>query len=461
MTERFTKQSTVPFPAEKVFEWHARPGAIERLSPPWDPLEVLERLGGIETGATVKMKMKAGNFSYNWFAKHTDYTEGRLFRDEQVRGPFKRWIHTHQFDPVSAGGSQISDTIEYEFPVNPIAAPLFNQLIQKKLSRIFAFRHFTTVNDLKRHQQNRTGKKLTVVLTGASGLIGANLSAFLTTGGHQVYHLVRRSPRPGEKEIFWDPQTGELDLSPIDTIDAVVHLAGENIGYGRWTANKKKVIVDSRVNSTGLLVQKMTERQQRPATFLSASAIGYYGDRGNSLLTEASTAGTDFISEVCQKWEAAAVALNQTDIRLVTLRIGVVLDPRGGALGRLLLPFKIGLGSRIGSGAQMISWITLDDAIGAIYHCLMEKTVEGPVNIVAPNPVSNLELTKAMGKTLGKPTLGVLPQQAIKLLFGQQGEEILLSSARVSSGKLEESGFWYGSPNLSSALATVFSDNRH
>ena len=459
--EIFTKRSHLNAPVDVVFKWHTRPGALERLSPPWDLIHVIYQSGGIEKGAKTIMKMSAGPLplKIRWIAEHIEYKENRLFRDRQIKGPFAHWIHTHRFIPDGSDKCYLADEIEYALPINPFGNLFGSSLINQRLERIFHFRHTTMAWDIADHLKHKDKGPLIFLISGASGLLGSSLVPFLTTGGHRVIRLVRKSPLSATNEVLWDPASGLLDLDGIENIDVVIHLAGESIGQGRWTKEKKKKIVESRNKSTALIAEKIAKFDPLPKVLISASAIGYYGNRGDEPLTEEDTCGADFISGVCSEWEQAAAPARIKGIRTVFLRIGIALTPLGGALNKLLLPFKLGLGGKIGPGNQYMSWIGIDDIIGAIYHVASDDKVEGPVNAVAPNPVTNLEFTKILGKVLSRPTLFSVPETAIRLAFGEMGREILLSSTRVMPNKLLETGYRFRNPDLEGALRHLLGKN--
>ena len=291
-----------------------------------------------------------------------------------------------------------------------------------------------------------------VAVSGSTGLVGAEVMATLSAAGHEVLRLVRRAPAPGENAVRWDPEKGEVDAAGLEGLDAVVHLAGENIASGRWTAARKAAIRDSRVNGTRLLCGALAGLLRPPKTLVCASAIGYYGDRGADLLTEESPHGAGFLPEVCREWEAAMVAAARREIRVVALRIGVVLSPRGGALRRMLPPFRAGLGGVLGNGRQYVSWIALDDLAGVVLHALRSGDLRGPVNAVAPVPVTNRELTEALGRVLSRPTLFPVPAFALRLALGEMGDALLLASTRVAPRRLEETGYRFRFPELPAAL---------
>ena len=450
----FTKKSLINAPVADVFQWHARPGALERLSPPWDPLEVIEKGSGIDTGTRVRMKMKAGPLpvKIEWLAEHTRYENNRLFQDKQVKGPFKRWVHTHTFTGGPQGGTLLEDEIDFRLPLHPLGKILGGRFILKKLESIFQYRHAVTASDLEAHLSLRHKQPMHILMSGASGVVGSALIPFFTTGGHRVTRLVRRSSPAGENERFWDPQKGLIDIRDGDEFDVVIHLSGEHIGQGRWTPQKKKKIIESRNVTTALIAGRIARLAKAPRAFLCASAIGYYGDRGDSVMTEENECGADFISNVCDEWEQAALPALEKGIRTVFLRIGVVLSPAGGALERLLPSFKMGLGGKVGSGEQYISWISMDDLIGTVYHAMDDDSLSGPVNLVAPNPVTNLEMTRTLAKVISRPALFTIPAWLIKLVFGEMGKEVLLASTRVKPEKIMASGYRFRHPDLVGAL---------
>ena len=291
-----------------------------------------------------------------------------------------------------------------------------------------------------------------VAVSGSSGLVGSEVAAFLSDAGDEAVRLVRSASAPGEKSIRWNPERGEVEAAGLDGLDAVVHLAGENIASGRWNAARKAAIRDSRVNGTRLLCEALAGLARPPTTLVCASAIGIYGDRGADVLTEESSPGEGYLSDVCREWEAAAASAAEKGIRVVHLRIGMVLSPKGGALPRMLPPFRAGLGGVIGSGRQYVSWVTLDDLVGIILHALKSAELRGPVNAVAPAPVTNRELTEALGKVLSRPTLLPVPAFALRLALGEMADALLLASTRVAPRRLEETGYPFRFPELEGAL---------
>lgn len=293
---------------------------------------------------------------------------------------------------------------------------------------------------------------LRILVTGSTGFIGSALVPFLSADGHRVGCLIRTLPRKGKAEFQWGPETGFIDTSHLEGVHGVVHLAGENIASDRWTAEKKARIRDSRVDGTRLLSDALAGLKQPPKVLVCASAIGYYGDRGDELLTEDSAPGAGFLAEVCRDWEAATKSAEQKGIRVVHLRFGMVLSPTGGAMAKLLPPFKKGLGGVLGTGQQYVSWITLDDLLGVILHALTTEALQGPVNAVTPNPVTNRELTRTLGRLLGRMTIFPMPAAAARLVFGELADALLLASQRVQPTRLVATGYDFRYPELEGAI---------
>jgi len=293
-------------------------------------------------------------------------------------------------------------------------------------------------------------------VSGVSGPIGAALVPSLKASGAVIVRLARAASArgPGEEErIAWDPAQA-ISPEAVSGFDAVIHLAGESI-VGRWTPEKKAKIRDSRVVGTRNLAQALAQAQHKPQVLVCSSAIGYYGDRGDEVLREESSPGVGFLSDVCREWEAATQPAPEAGIRTVQLRTGVVLSPKGGALGKMLTPFKMGVGGRIGSGRQWMSWIDVEDMVGAILHILKTDLVQGPVNMVAPRPVTNGEFTKTLASVLSRPAVFPMPEFAVKLAFGEMGETVLLGSQRVEPGRLVESGYPFRFSELRASLENI------
>ena len=293
-----------------------------------------------------------------------------------------------------------------------------------------------------------------VAITGASGLLGSALVPFLTTGGHEVVRLVRRAPR-AKDEVRWDPEAGEIDAAALEGVDAVVNLSGENIAGGRWTDARKALLRSNRLGPTHLLAKTLAGLNRKPRVFVSASAIGYYGSRGDTWVTEKDAPADDFLSRLSVEWEKAAEPASNAGIRVVHPRIGIVLSPAGGALGKMLLPFKAGLGGVLGPGTQHMSWIAMDDLLGVVHHLLDRDDLAGPVNATAPEAVTNAVFTKTLGRVLGRPTVAPVPAFALRLALGEMADATLLASTRVRPERLLASGYRFRFPELESALRHV------
>ena len=292
-----------------------------------------------------------------------------------------------------------------------------------------------------------------IVMSGASGLIGSALRPALASQGHEVVPLVRRRPRSGERAIGWDPEAGTIDRTGggLEGSDVVINLVGENV-FGRWTAEKKRRIRESRVNGTRLVSDTIAGLARRPSVLLAASAIGYYGNRGDEELTEQSSSGDDFLAQVARDWEAATAPAARAGIRVVNLRFGVVLSPAGGALAKMLPPFRLGVGGPVGSGDQFLSWIALDDAVAAILHAWTTASLAGPLNVTAPHPVTNREFAKTLGRVLGRPAVLPVPAFALRMAFGAEGAEMLLGGQRVLPARLLASAFRFQYGEVEAAL---------
>jgi uncharacterized protein (TIGR01777 family) len=299
-----------------------------------------------------------------------------------------------------------------------------------------------------------------VLVSGASGLIGSHLVADLDAAGHQVVRLTRSAAGLAEAEIHWDPDGGRLDREALQGMDAVVHLAGENIAAGRWTPARKARIRDSRLRGTRLLCEALAGLEHPPRVLVSASAVGYYGDRGEERLTEESAAGEGFLPELCRAWEAATEPAARAGVRVVHARLGMVLSPRGGALAKMLPIFRLGLGGRLGGGRQYVSWIDIGDVVGAIVHALGDDSLRGPVNVVAPQAVTNAHLTKVLGRVLRRPTVLPAPAFALRLVLGEMADALLLASARVEPRRLLAAGYAFRHPNLEECLRRLLHGNQ-
>ena len=441
----------MPVSARQVFDWHARPGAFQRLVPPWAPVR-LESFEGIGEGDRATIRLGPGPISIKWVAEHHDVIEGEQFCDRQVSGPFAHWDHTHRMEPIDDATSRLVDEIDYALPAGPIGRQVGEWFAEPELERQFAYRHRITRRDLDLHKRyNPKGQSFTVAVSGASGLVGSALTAMLTTGGHTVMPLVRSGPTD-ETEILWDPRTGAVEAEKLEQVDAVVHLAGENV-FGLWTDAKKQRIFESRATGTRLLSDALASLDDPPDVFISASAIGYYGDHGtNPVREDAQPQEAGFLSDVCQAWESAADSARDAGIRVVHPRIGVVLTPAGGALQLMLPAFQFGLGGRVGTPEQYFPWITLDDVIGGLYHMIWTEELAGPVNLASPNPAQMSAYTRTLASILNRPAFLHPPVPIVKAIGGEMAEEMLLVSARIIPQKLLDTGYDFAYAELETGL---------
>ncbi len=450
-TLNFTKTTRIAAPVEAAFAWHERPGAFERLAPPWENVRVVSAKGTIHDGDEKVVQVRVGPLRQTFHARHYGYEKDRQFCDEQVRGPFAAWHQVHRFQAEGPNGCRIEDQVEYRLPFGPLGRAAPRCMVQGRLESMFAYRSTTARNDIERHHASGL-EPMRVLLTGAGGLVGSALTAFLESGGHTVVALTRSGPF-NSAHITWNPLKGFAanELGPLEGFDAVIHLAGEPI-LGYWSEAKKKRIMESRVIGTRNLCEALAKLDSPPKVLLSASAVGVYGNRGDEELTEESPPGEGFLPRVGREWEAAAGPARETGIRTVHMRLGPVFSPRGGALGTMRLPFSLGIGGRIGRGGQYMPWIGVDDVLYAALHCLADEAISGPVNFTAPEPVTNRELTRTLARVLRRPVGPPAPEFVLRPLLRDMAEEFFLASTRAVPRRLEESGFRFAHPALEGAL---------
>jgi uncharacterized protein len=439
-------ESVVDHPLDEVFAWHTRPGAMPRLVPPWQPMKVVAEARSVADGRAV-LGLPAG---LRWVAQHqgADFDPPHRFVDELSSDGLRSWPpriirtwrHTHDFSAEGPGATLVHDRVEA--PV-PAAA----------LRPTFVYRHRQLADDLAVHREAADAglAPVTVAITGASGLVGSALSALLTSGGHRVIRLVRHAA-VGPDERQWNPDAPASDL--LDGVDAVVHLAGTSIA-GRFTDGHRAAIRDSRIGPTRGLAEVAARASDGPRTFVTASAIGYYGyDRGDEELAEDGSRGDGFLADVVAEWEAATTPASEAGLRVVAVRTGIVQAARGGTLKLMRPLFTAGLGGRLGSGRQWLSWIGIDDLIDVYYRALYDDRLTGPVNAVAPNPVRNIAYTKALAQTLHRPAVLPVPAFGPRLLLGSQGaRELAEANQRVIPAKLQEVGHRFRQPEIAEALA--------
>lgn len=445
----FSYLSELPFPADQVYAWHLRKSSLERMLPPWKNVAFLFPPGSpADAGSQVGLKVHLGPIYFRWLLEHKNLTHFG-FSDVQIRGPFKSYSHRHHVIPKGDEACLLSEEIHCD----PYLSCLEPYLC-KEFSRMFTWRHARLREDLKLFA-SYPSSSLRILLSGSSGLIGSHLKILLQTAGHNVVCLKRGDKESDTETVYWDPTRGLLQRDDFEDFDAVVHLAGESIGAGRWTKKRKQQIFLSRCRDTWLLSQVLCRLYRPPQTVVSASAVGFYGNRGEEVLDESAGKGKGFLADVCQKWEEATQAIENRGSRVVHPRFGMVLSQRGGGLKKMLPAFHCGFGGRLGSGEQMISWISIDDAVGALYHILMEESLTGPVNVVSMQPVSQSQFAASLAKHLHRPARFPLPAEILKLVFGEMAEETLLSSAYVVPEQLKGTGYAFRNPTLASVWDSI------
>jgi uncharacterized protein len=444
VAEVFSLRSTFDVPVRELWGWHARPFAFERLSPPWEPMRVLERSGGLEVGARTAVEVKVGPIPRRLVSEHTASVPERLFVDEAKESPFAAWRHEHRFTALGPEQSALEDHVEYALPLGGLGAAVAAGGVRRRLERSFGYRHALLQADLSRHAKFGGRPRPPVGITGASGMLGTALKEYFSTAGHDV-RAVRR--------------TGVgIDASVLDGAHACIHLAGAGLAEGRWSAARKQQLIDSRVGFTATLLEELSRLPRPPPVFIAANAIGIYGDRGDEELDESSKTGdagprgAEFLASLCAQWEAAARRAEAEGMRVVILRIGVVMSARGGALQQMLPPFLAGVGGPLGGGRGWMSWVSLEDVLGAVELAVMDKTVTGAVNVVAPNPVTNGVLTQVLGKVLGRPAAMPVPAVALRALYGELADGAVLASQRVKPSVLAQHDFEFLHPDLKQCL---------
>ncbi len=451
--EIFKRSVRIERPAAEVFAWHERPGAFGRLCPPWERVEVTAHEGGIRDGARVSLRTKIGPLWARWEIVHRDYVAGRQFRDVLLRGPFAKWEHLHLIEPAGANACVLTDEIRYRLPLGALGRWGGAAFTRRQLARMFAYRHAVTKADV---EGATAGARRCVLVSGASGVVGRVLVPYLQTQGHTVRRLVRGAAR-GADEFRWDPLKEELDPAALTGVDAIVHLAGENVGDGRWTAKRQAKILASRVQGTRTIATAIAARDPaaRPEVLVSASAVGFYGNRGDGILPEGAAQGTGFLADVCRAWESELAAVETLGVRTVALRTGVVLTPAGGALAKMLPAFRAGVAGRLGSGRQWMSWITPDDLAAMYERAIMDRAWRGAINAVAPEPVTNATFTATLARVLRRPAVLPIPAGVLRIIFGQMAEDTLLASTRAEPARASAAGFTWRHAGLESALRHV------
>ena len=470
---RYTSRLPVPVSAADLFRWHERPGAFQRLTPPWQPVS-LRQHQGIRDGDRAVIHLGPGAVGIDWVAEHSGYDDRCLdrlgicqFEDTQVSGPFAEWHHVHRMIP-DPDGSVLEDDVTFRLPLAAVSEPVGGRLALGQIERMFAYRHRVTHEDLRRHAE-ADAAPMTVAVTGASGTIGSALAAFLQGGGHTVVRMVRSraevgSRGPQDRAVFWDPARGEIDAAALAdaTPDAVVHLAGEPVTSLDGTTEARRRIWESRTQGTQLLSRALAALTRPPRVLVSASASGVYGDRGDRVLTEDAAPGSGFLADVCQAWEASTAEAEAAGIRTVHARIGLVTTPAGGFLPPMAAAGRAGLGGWPGDGTAWWSWIALDDVVYALHHAILDDGLSGPVNLAAPEPVTARAFVKTLASVQNRPALLGVPAPLIRFaaaalpsLSRELADALVLQSTRMRPNQLLDRGFRFSTPDLRIALAHV------
>jgi uncharacterized protein len=457
----FERSILIDCDRQTLFNYHAAPGAINRLIPPWENIRFLKRGDSLDIGTEVLIRQYLFGFPVNWKARHTKLESPTEFEDTQIQGPFRSWVHTHRFEPEGSDSTRMIDRVNYQLPL--FGGWTDGWLIRPKLEAMFRYRHQTTASDmrLKRFIDSLANKpRYRIGVTGSTGLIGRRLVDLISVLGHEPIRILR--PKSIDNPIdfpsnaaraIWNDIDGGFDSQLVNELDAVVHLAGASLASSRWTEKVKRKLRSSRVETTQRLVADLLRLPSPPKALICASGVGYYGDCKDMIADESSPAGSDFLAELAKDWEEAAYQYQNSGGRVAIGRLGVVLDPRAGALSKLLLPFRFGVGGKFGAGSQYWSWIDVDDAAAGLLALAVSRGCEGAYNLTAPQSVTNREFAATLARVLGRPAFLPIPETLLRWTLGEMADGMLLTSTRAESRRLNLLGFPYRSPTLSECLA--------
>ena len=465
----FERSATIECDRQDLFQYHSKPGALNRLIPPWEKITIEHRSDSLEVGSEVFIRNSLVGLPIRWHARHTELREPESFQDIQLSGPFKTWIHDHVFESNGAGNSTLHDRVQYETKFGMIGK-LGLPFVRSKLSAMFAFRHLTTQADLRFQnflRQHTAGRNLRIGVTGSTGMIGRRLVDLLSVLGHQAVRILRPASKDqiqdfplSSQTVVWRPGSGFSDEASMQNLDAVIHLAGRGIASTRWTDSAKQLIRDSRVNGTQLLVRDLCKLDSPPKAFVCASGVGIYGDHASESLDETAETGRDFLAELARDWEFAAMEFENSGNRVAIGRLGIALHPLQGALAKLLIPFRLGLGGPVGSGRQYWSWIHVDDAAAGFLYLAANPNCTGSYNLVAPEQTDNRTFSKTLAKVLNRPSLLRVPAFALRLMLGEMADAMLLASTRANCRRLIDEGFPFRTTRLEDCLRHVLGVNR-
>lgn len=444
---QFSLKTVFPTEAEKIFLWHLHPAVLERMTPPWIKLRVISQEGDpSQVDSKIHLQIKIGILWIPWILQYKQYKPKQSFTQVQIRGPFRCWNHHHEMSSISAKSSSLEDTITYSTFFTPL-----HHYVQRQLKRSFTWRHKTLMQDVTIYAKYPL-KPMRILLSGSSGLVGHTLSSFLKLAGHEVVALRRKTNNAKAKSfVSWNPASGEFALSDFECFDAVIHLAGKNISSRRWTKKFKREIFLSRCRDTWLLSEIFLRVSRPPKTFICASAVGYYGPKGDSAVSEQSPYGSGFLADTSKKWEDATESIAKK-MRVIHTRFGAILSPAGGILQKILPLFNLGLGVIFGDGKQYFPWIALEDVLYSIYHCLSDESISGSVNIVSPQLETFETFCQKLAKILHRPLFLRIPAPVLKIAFGEMAKEVFLPSIRAIPEKLIQSNYSFTFPDLDNAL---------
>jgi uncharacterized protein len=448
-TERFVKRTRIEAPAELVMAWHERPGALERILPPWEPLRIVDWNRSLVDGARAVFTVRIGGLPRRWVADHFDYIPGRQFCDVQSVGPFAYWRYIHKADPDGPNACFYEDNIDYRLPFGYPGRLLGGRYVRQRLERIYAYRHAMVKHDNLLHARF-SQQPLKILVSGSTGLLGSPLVHFLSAGGHSLSVLTGDTRGTYAKVIAWNPKEGAVPLERLEGFDAIVHLDGE-LGHSNRSADRRNSFRREPLRATELLCQALAKLAAPPRVLVCGSSLAFYGDRGSAELTESAAPGEGSPSELERAREQLTEPLADRGIRVAHLRFGTILTWAGGMLRRRLLPHRLGLGYVLGAGDQYRSWVTLDDALGAVLYVIGSDEICGPVNVSAPNPVRERELSEILAKSLGRPAPLRIPKSLPGILQGGM-KGGALASTRVQPAKLLATGYRFRNPVLDSAV---------